>query len=50
VGNSDDINRFISDVINFDRIIGIETIGSGTTNENKSEVTITGRVYFYAAK
>lgn len=50
VGNSEDINSFIADVINFDRIIGIDTIGSGTTTENSSEVTITGRVYFYAAK
>jgi Tfp pilus assembly protein PilO len=50
VGESNNINAFIADVINFDRIIGIETIGSGKTNENRSEVTITGRVFFYATK
>jgi Tfp pilus assembly protein PilO len=48
VGDSADINSFIGDIINFDRIIGIETIGSGTTNENRSEVVITGRAFFYA--
>jgi Tfp pilus assembly protein PilO len=50
VGASADINTFISDVINFDRIIGIETIGTGTTNESRSEVVITGRAFFYATK
>ncbi|HRN96571.1 MAG TPA: type 4a pilus biogenesis protein PilO [Candidatus Levybacteria bacterium] len=50
VGDSANINTFISQVINFDRIIGIEAIGSGTTNENRSEVVITGRVFFYATE
>lgn len=49
VGDSEDINSFLTDIINFDRIIGIETIGSGTTNESRSEVVITGRAFFYAA-
>lgn len=50
VGDSQNINAFLADVINFDRIIGIETIGSGTTNESRSEVVITGRAFFYATQ
>lgn len=48
VGSTDDINTFISEVINFDRILSIDTIGSGKTDANSSEVSITGRVFFYA--
>lgn len=50
VGNPQSINTFIADVINFDRIIGIDSIGSGATNEENSEVTISGKVFFYATK
>lgn len=50
IGDTQNINSFISQIINLDRIIGIETIGSGATNENRSEVVITGRVFFYATK
>ncbi len=48
IGSTEDINTFISEVINFDRILSIDTIGTGRTDTSRSEVTITGRVFFYA--
>lgn len=48
VGSTENINSFIAEVVNFDRILSIDTIGSGRTNTNSSEVSITGRVFFYA--
>ncbi len=47
-GNSESINSFISDIINFDRIVSIDSITSGRADESRSEVSITGRVFFYA--
>lgn len=47
-GSADSINTFISDVINFDRIVSIDSITSGRSDESRSEVSITGRVFFYA--
>lgn len=49
-GAKDDINRFISDIINFDRIMGIDSVTTGKQNEDRAEVTVVGRVYFYATK
>ncbi len=50
VGNQENINQFISQAINFDRIMGIDTISAGSTADAQGEVTITGRVFFYAKK
>lgn len=50
VGDTENINTFIAQVINFDRILGIESIGSGSADENRSEVNISGRVFFYATE
>lgn len=49
-GSKEDINAFIADIINFDRIMGIDSVTTGKQNENRAEVTIVGRVYFYATK
>ncbi|OIP57138.1 MAG: hypothetical protein COX79_00875 [Candidatus Levybacteria bacterium CG_4_10_14_0_2_um_filter_36_16] len=45
-GSEDKVNRFISDIISFDRIIGIERITTGKTDNNVFGTTITGRAYF----
>lgn len=45
-GSEDKVNSFISDIISFDRIIGIERITTGKTENNIFGTTITGRAYF----
>jgi Tfp pilus assembly protein PilO len=49
-GSSDNINHFIADIINFDRIVAIQSITSGIEQKGISEVNIIGKVYFYAKK
>lgn len=45
-GNQIDINTFLSDFINFDRIIGIERLSAGKNQENRNTLSITGRAFF----
>lgn len=45
-GSQADIDKFLSDVINFDRIIGIDRIATGTNEEKQYTTEITGRAYF----
>lgn len=45
-GSEDDVNNFIADVINFDRIIGLEKLTSGKTFGSKFGASMKGRVYF----
>jgi Tfp pilus assembly protein PilO len=46
VGNDAGVNGFISNVINFDRIIGIDRITTGKDADSQSAVSITGRAFF----
>lgn len=48
VGNQLNVNNFISNIINFDRIVGIDRILTGKDEEDKYTASITGRVYFSA--
>lgn len=45
-GTENDVNNFIADVINFDRIIGVDRIVTGTNQEKKYTVSFTGKSYF----
>lgn len=45
-GNQEDVNIFLSDVINFERIVGVDKIVTGTSPENKYTTSFTGRVFF----
>ncbi len=45
-GSNNDVNKFIADFINFDRIIGIDHLVSGKTIENKFGASIGGRAFF----
>ena len=45
-GDEQNVNTFIANLINFDRIVGIDKISTGKNEENKYEVSIIGRVYF----
>lgn len=46
IGKEADVNNFIADIINFDRIIGIDRIITGKDEEDKQTALITGRAYF----
>lgn len=48
VGNRSDANNLIADIINFDRIVGIERITTGTDEEKQYNLTFTGRAFFSA--
>lgn len=45
-GNEKSVNNFIADVINFDRIIGIDQIATGINTERQYTTSLTGRAYF----
>ena len=45
-GSKTNVNNFIADVINFDRIVGVERITTGTNPESHYTTSFTGRVYF----
>lgn len=45
-GDEQSVNAFISNLIRFDRIVGIDKISTGKNEENKYEASIIGRVYF----
>lgn len=44
--NQEDINKFISDTVNFDRIVGIEHVSTGRDQEGKYTLSFTGRAFF----
>jgi Tfp pilus assembly protein PilO len=46
IGSRSDANNFIKDIINFDRIIGIEKITTGTDEERQYNLTLSGRAFF----
>lgn len=45
-GNETDVNNFVADIINFDRIVGVERVSTGKDQQGKYTVSITGRVFF----
>lgn len=45
-GDESNTNLFISDLINFDRIIGLERITTGKSGNNGTGVNIAGRAFF----
>lgn len=45
-GNQTSVNNFIADIINFDRIIGVERVLTGKDEEGKYTATIMGRAFF----
>jgi len=45
-GNKEDVDGFVADTINFDRIVGVEKIVTGLSPENKYTTAFTGRVFF----
>src|SRR3989338_1439748 len=46
IGDQRSVNAFISNIIGFDRIVGIDKISTGKNAENNYEASIIGRVYF----
>lgn len=46
LGNEQNINSFVSDLINFDRIIGIDKIATGRDEQGNVTAEIVGRAYF----
>ncbi len=46
VGNRSDANNFIADIINFDRIVGIDRVVTGVNQEKQYNLSFTGRAYF----
>lgn len=45
-GAESDVNKFTSDIINIDRIIGIERISTGTDQNKQFSLSFTGRAFF----
>lgn len=45
-GERTNVNNFLAELINFDRIVGIEKITSGTDAEKEFNLSFTGRVFF----
>lgn len=45
-GSQNNINNFLSDVINFDRIINIERVITGRDEQGQYTAIVTGRAYF----
>jgi Tfp pilus assembly protein PilO len=45
-GEEQNVNSFISQIIGFDRIVGVDKISTGKNEENRYEASIIGRVYF----
>lgn len=45
-GSQTEVNNFIGDIINFDRIVGVERIITGLNDDNQYATTITGRAFF----
>lgn len=45
-GSQGNVINFLTDLIAFDRIVGIDRIATGTNKENRYKAEITGRAYF----
>lgn len=45
-GDEKNINTFVSDLIGFDRIVGIDKISTGKNEDNRYEASIIGKAYF----
>ncbi len=45
-GNKSDVDKFLSTIINFNRIIGAERIATGKDQEGKFTLSFTGRAFF----
>ncbi|OGH12685.1 MAG: hypothetical protein A2776_01515 [Candidatus Levybacteria bacterium RIFCSPHIGHO2_01_FULL_40_10] len=45
-GSDPDVNSFLSNIISFDRIIGVDRVATGLDEKNKFTAAITGRAYF----
>lgn len=45
-GDEQNVNTFVSSLIGFDRIVGIDKISTGKNEEERFEASIIGRVYF----
>ncbi|HVZ12761.1 MAG TPA: type 4a pilus biogenesis protein PilO [Patescibacteria group bacterium] len=45
-GNDSQVNSFVADAINFDRIVGVEKIATGHNQEGKNTIDFVGRVFF----
>ncbi len=45
-GSQDNVNSFIGNMINFDRIIGIDRVTTGHDQKNQFTASITGRAFF----
>jgi len=45
-GSRENANKFISDLINFDRIVGIDSIQTGTNQDKQYQLSFTGKAYF----
>lgn len=45
-GTADSVNTFLANVINFDRIIGIDKVTTGKDELGQTNAQITGRAYF----
>lgn len=46
-GSENDINNFITQILNFERLISIERISTGKADKDNYDASITGRAYFY---
>jgi len=47
IGNNTDINSFIQDIVNIDRMLSIDRISSGKAERNQYTATLTGRAFFF---
>lgn len=45
-GNKNNVNNFLSKIINFDRIVNIESVTTGQDGQGQYSAIITGRAYF----
>lgn len=45
-GRDTDVNKFIADIIKFDRIVGIDKLSTGHTAEGESTASLTCRAFF----
>lgn len=46
-GRDQDINKFVADLINFNRIVSIESVTTGISDKGASGASFIGRAYFY---
>lgn len=46
-GSENDINTFLSKIVNFNRIISIDRITTGKADKNSYNASLVGRAYFY---